>query len=265
MVVPQRDEHRDIARIRYALYGAIRVLSAYTPGEVQADDKGGDPVTEADRAVNLAIHDCLYNDQEGWLSEETADDLNRLEKRRVWVVDPIDGTKEFVAGIPEWAVSVGLVEDGAPTAGGILNPESWQVVIGTIDAGVELNDSPASVTHEQPLEGARVLASRSEVGRGEWERFDGAPFSYVPTGSVAYKMAMVAAGRADATFTLSPKNEWDIAAGVALVHAAGGKVVDTAGEPIVFNKRETLSPGLIAGSPRLVDELLAYLRETGAL
>lgn len=264
MVLPQRQENPDITRIRYALYGAIRVLSAYTPGSVEVDNKGDSLITEADRSVNLAIHDCLDNEDEGWLSEETIDDSARLDKARVWIVDPIDGTKEFVSGIPEWAVSVGLAEHGQPLAGGIVNPQTWEVFTGVIGAEVTRNDVPVHLSNHS-LHGARILASRSEAARGEWQQFDEAPFSYVPVGSIAYKLALVASGKADATFTLSPKNEWDIAAGMALIQAAGGQVVDTTGAPIILNKANTLSPGIIAGSPHLVQEILTYLQRAGAL
>ncbi len=261
-----RKEHQDLVRIRYALYAAIRVLSAFPPGAVEAERKQtGDLVTEADRCVDLAVRETLASDDAGWLSEDTADDLSRLGKRRVWTVDPLDGTQEFLNGVPEWAVSVGLVEDGIAVAGGIVNPQTWDTVVGIAPEGVTLNDAPVCVTAAQSLEGARVLASRSEVGRGEWARFEEAPFSCVPTGSVAYKLALVAAGRADATFTLQPKNEWDIAAGVALVTAAGGRVLDLQGADLRFNERNTLRSGLVAGPPVLVDELIGYLRSVGAL
>src|SRR5262249_28046095 len=149
--------------------------------------------------------------------EESVDDLSRLEKSRVWVVDPLDGTREFVAGIPEFAISVALVEDGRPVAGGICNPATQEMFIGSIGYGGTYNNQPVRSTQKSSLRDALVLASRSEVSRGQWKRFEGANFRIRPTGSIAYKLALVSAGLADATLTLTPKNEWDIVAGAALV------------------------------------------------
>ena len=107
-----------LPRIAHALEEAVRVLKRYTPGAVDADDQGGgDPVTEADRATDTLLRELLPEGDEGWLSEETVDDPIRLHKERVWIVDPLDGTREFVAGIPEWCVSVALVEEGRAARG----------------------------------------------------------------------------------------------------------------------------------------------------
>lgn len=247
----------DLDRIRTALDAAGRVLDAYTPGRVawvQKSDRG-DELTEADEAVDRALRALLPRPGEGWLSEETQDDPQRLATSRVWIVDPIDGTREFVAGIPEWCVSVGLVEEGRAVAGGVLNPQTGQTIVGALETGVTLGGRPVSVKHPATLAGARILASRSEVRRGEWDRFQDADFETVPCGSVAYKLALVAAGLADATWTLVPKSEWDVAAGVALVSAAGGCCVHTDGSVPRFNKPSPRLPDLIAGSREIVDEV----------
>jgi myo-inositol-1(or 4)-monophosphatase len=244
--------HDDIVRIARALREASRILAGYFGSDLAVERKaGGDPVTEADRAANEALLQILPADGEGWLSEETVDDPRRLMARRVWIVDPLDGTREFVTGIPEWCVSVGLVEDGEPVAGGICNPASGETVIGAAGLGVKLNGRPAATSARAGLLGASVLASRSEVKRGEWERFRDAPFRVRACGSVAYKLALVAAGLADATWTLVPKHEWDVAAGVALVRAAGGHVWMPTGERLRFNRPSPKLPGLIATSAAL--------------
>jgi myo-inositol-1(or 4)-monophosphatase len=122
-----------------------------------------------------------------------------------------------------------------------------------------LNGKRVGVSTKGSLDDAKVLASRSEVKRGEWQRFENAPFAVVPCGSVAYKLAQVSAGLADATFTLVPKNEWDVAAGSLLVEAAGGKVVDARGKTRTFNSEDTLLPGLIACGPNLFSPLCEFL------
>lgn len=255
----------DLERIAAALAAAAHVLARFAPGEVAARSKlGGDPVTEADILVDATLRRLLPRPGEGWLSEETEDDRDRLTRRRVWVVDPLDGTREFVAGIPEWAVSVALVEDGLPVAGGICNPARGETFLGARGHGVTLNGASVGMSSRPRLAGATVLASRSEVTRGEWRRFQGASFEMVPMGSVAYKLARVAAGLADATWTLVPKHEWDVAAGVAMVLAAGGTIAAGSPDEERFNRAEPLLGRLIAAPAQLMEEILEVTREGGA-
>jgi myo-inositol-1(or 4)-monophosphatase len=236
-----------LERIRRGLEAAGEVLADFTPGEIEARKKaGGDPVTEADLAVNRRLHEILPEPGEGWLSEETRDDARRLDCRTVWVVDPIDGTREFVMGLPEWCVSIGWVEDGSAVAGGIYNPAAGNLILGSAITGVTLNGEPVGRRSTPSLADALVLASRSEVGRGEWQDYEGREFTVRAMGSVAYKLGLVAAGLADATWTLVPKHEWDVTAGAALVGAAGGRVfIPDAGEP-TFNNANPKLPGFVA-------------------
>ena len=244
-------------RIETALHAAVSAISSFMPGKVGVDFKSGDdPVTEADRAADSVLRALLLRDGEGWLSEESADDLGRLGKERVWVVDPLDGTREFVAGIPEWCLSIGLVENGKAVAGGICNPATGEIFLGSLGTGVFYNGKAAQVSRKDSLTGATVLASRSEVKRGDWECFRSAPFHTRAMGSVAYKLALVSAGLADATWTLCPKNEWDIAAGVALVEAAGGFAGGPKNSPLSFNNKCSLLSGLVAGGANLRNEIL---------
>jgi myo-inositol-1(or 4)-monophosphatase len=246
----------DLERIGEALQEALAVLRRFTPGDVAARRKSGDdPVTEADTQVDTLLRRLLPRPGEGWLSEETTDDLSRLDRRRVWVVDPLDGTREFVEGIPEWSVSVGLVVDGEPVAGGICNPATGELILGAKGMGVTLNGQPAQVSAREGLQGATVVASRSEVKRGEWAGYRDGAFEMRPTGSVAYKLGLVAAGLVDATWTLTPKHEWDVAAGVALVRAAGGVVVPGAPDEDRFNRLKPKLTRLIAAPPQLLPQI----------
>lgn len=251
-----------VERIRVALEAAVQALTPFVSGNVKAEQKTHDrgPVTEADRAINRVLQERLLRDGEGWLSEETIDDPERLKKRRVWIVDPLDGTKEFVAGIPEWCISIAMVEDGRAIAGGICNPATKETFLGSRETGITYNGCGAQASRKNSLEGAMVLASRSEVRRGDWACFDDSPFIFRPMGSVAYKMALIASGLADATWTLTPKNEWDIAAGVALVEAAGGVVQFLPDSKPAFNNRSTLLPGLFACGPLLSSPISTLLR-----
>jgi myo-inositol-1(or 4)-monophosphatase len=254
-----------LVRIQEALQAADAALASFVPGAVASSEKsfGRGPVTGADRAVNCVLHEKLVRDGEGWLSEESVDDLGRLEKSRLWIVDPLDGTLEFIAGISEWCISIGWIEGGRATAGGIYNPVTHEMFLGSLSSGVTYNGKPVHASEKDRLASAVVLASRSEVKRGDWDAFQNAPFIVRPTGSVAYKLALVAAGLADATWTLSPKNEWDIAAGVALVNSAGGFVQSLGDSPLTFNRRSPLLPGLIAGGRRLQTEISNFLNGQG--
>src|SRR5215831_16198850 len=129
-----------VERISAALEAARAVFVRFTLRAIETEHKiGHDPVTEADRAIDAVLRQNLLRDGEGWLSEESADDVSRLSKSRVWVVDPLDGTREFVQGIPEFCVSIGFVEDGRPVAGGICNPATDEIIIGAVDRGVLYN------------------------------------------------------------------------------------------------------------------------------
>ncbi len=258
--MPNHSQSEFLQRIEGALAAARSIFARFTPGKIETEYKSGlDPVTEADRAVDAALRKELLREGEGWLSEESVDDLSRLQAKHVWVVDPLDGTREFVDGIPEFCVSVAMVENSRPIAGGICNPATGEVFLGSLDCGVTYNGKPAHASQREDLQGAVILASRSESKRGEWKRFEQAPFQVRPMGSVAYKLALVAAGLADATFTLTPKHEWDVAAGAALVESAGGFVMTLDDQPLQCNRRSPWLSGLIAGGASLRRPLRALL------
>jgi len=246
----------DLARIREALRAAAEAIRPFTPGAVDFDEKSsrGDPVTAADLAADDVLREILPSAGEGWLSEETADSPERLRYSRVWVVDPLDGTREFVDGIPEWCISIGLVEDGVPVAGGILSPTTDQMVLGSAGTGVTMNGKPIRAAARKSLDGARILASRSEWKRGEWDRFQNAPFTVEPCGSVAFKLGQVAAGLADGTWTLVPKHGWDVAGGAALMLAAGGTLLHADGTRPRFNQPDPKLPNFLAASEELLLE-----------
>ena len=181
-----------LERIAAAIEASKPVFARFTPGEIAAEYKSGhDPVTEADRALDEVLRKNLLRDGEGWLSEESADDQSRLFKSRVWIVDPLDGTREFVEGIPEFCVSIAMIERGKAVAGGIYNPATNEIFIGSVNSGLTYNGQSVRSSQRTSLEGSVVLASRSETKRGEWKEFENAPFKVEPMGSVAYKLARV--------------------------------------------------------------------------
>ena len=259
MIVPDGNLRRELTLARRAARAAGDILRGHwRRGDYQIGSKGKDnPVTqadlEADRALKRLLHDPFP--QYGWLSEETADSEARLKCRRVWIVDPLDGTKEFIQGIPEFCVAVALVEEGHPVLGVTYNPITREMFWSARGMGCHLNTEAVRVTRTRVLRRANVLASRSETARGEWEVFHGR-LKVSPTGSVAYKLALVAAGKGDATFTRSPKSEWDIASGAALLAEAGGTMTDIHGTMIRFNQRRVKVAGMIADNTVLHEQLV---------
>jgi myo-inositol-1(or 4)-monophosphatase len=243
--------------------GAI-VRDFYERGvEVGYKDSARDnPVTEADTQADACIKRIIGDafPADGWLSEETADSRARLTARRVWIVDPLDGTKEFVQHIPELCVCVALVEDGAPVVGVSFNPVTDELFAAASGGGLTVNGAAAHTSATAELSQARILASRSEDKRGEWDPFK--PRMRVElTGSVAFKLALIAAGRGDGTFSLTPKHEWDICAGAALIQAAGGRISDCYGQPLRFNREKPLLPGIIASNAPLFEPICTLLAQ----
>jgi myo-inositol-1(or 4)-monophosphatase len=245
-----------LARIQSGLKAAADVAKQFVPGHFMVSAKGGgDVITEADRKISDILRDALLAPGEGWLSEEDHDDRTRLCCDVVWIVDPVDGTREFVEGIPEWCISVGLVVEGVAVAGGICNPTTDELFLGSLDCGATYNGKPVQAPLRATLDGALVLASRQEYGRGEWDIFEGKQFMIRPTGSIAYKLGLVSAGLADATWTLTPKHEWDVAGGMALVNSAGGQVHTLGTAQTQLNRREPRLPGLIASGKVIWNEV----------
>jgi myo-inositol-1(or 4)-monophosphatase len=239
---------QDLNRIAAALDRAVSMVLGLRFRAASLSYKcNNDPVTAADLMLNQLLYRILPRENEGWLSEESKDDLSRLQKRRVWVVDPLDGTKEFIQGIPEWCISIGLVEDGQAVAGGVANPSTGEVYLGSLETGLSVWRKRAELDRRYGPD-ALVLASRTEVNKGKWTRFENRGFRVRPMGSIAYRLARVAAGFADATWTLDPRHEWDVAAGAALVKAAQGVVRCLDGSPLIFNRPQPQFNSLVACS-----------------
>lgn len=211
-------------------------------------------VTEADLEADRILQKMLLHERDdyGWLSEESKG-ADRFNCKRVWIVDPMDGTREYVLGNPEFVVSVALVEDGQVILAAIYNPSTGDLYDAVLGEGACLNGQP--ITSNHVLKGKPVVeVSSSDIEKGRFSGYE----SYLklrPCGSIAYKLARLAAGMADSALSITPKNEWDIAAGVLLVTEAGGKVTDLAGEPYAFNQIDTLVNGVIAASGESYDTI----------
>lgn len=257
-----------ISELKIAKEAAIEaggLILNYYKADYEIKDKGyHNPVTTADHAADTRLKEILTEARPvyGWLSEETVDSPDRLDKERTWVVDPLDGTKEFIEGVPHFVVSVALVENGNPIIGVLFNPVTKELFTASTGEGAFLDDKPIRCLTKDEVSDMVILNSRSETRRGLWTPFDGAFGELRSIGSVAYKLGLTAAGKADIFASLRPKNEWDICAGNCIINEAGGKLIDLRGNRIIFNQEKTLiEPGLIAGDIEAVDKTFNILTE----
>ncbi|HEY0315629.1 MAG TPA: 3'(2'),5'-bisphosphate nucleotidase CysQ [Sphingomonas sp.] len=221
---------------------------------------GGEPVCEIDLAVDQFLKGRLaeIDPEAGWLSEETADDKTRLGARRVWVVDPIDGTRDYLRGRSGWAVSVALVEDGRPVLGVLDAPargECWTAAAGK---GAWRNGEPIRVTPRDMLAGARVPAD-------QLPRRDRDLVPVPKPNSIALRIAMIAAGEADLVATLRWGHEWDIAAAALLAAEAGATVTDALGMPLAFNTASAEAFGVLVSPPGIHAAAVARLAAYAAI
>ncbi|TDI66605.1 MAG: 3'(2'),5'-bisphosphate nucleotidase CysQ [Alphaproteobacteria bacterium] len=222
------------------------------------DKKAGDPVTEADIAIDRFLHDELTQARPnfGWLSEESKDDQSRLNCDRVWLVDPIDGTRAFIKRRPHFTISVALATEGKPIAGAIYNPITEEFYEAVKGSGARCNGQPIRTSRQRELPGCRMLGDPDLFRHPAWRK-PWPEMTIETRNSIAYRMALVAAGKWDACLTLSGKSDWDIAAGDIIVREAGGIVTTHTGEPLRYNRPETRLPSVIAAGPPLHREILA--------
>lgn len=236
-------------------------LSHFGAGRASWYKGPGQVVTEADLAVDALLHDMLRDARPhyGWLSEERVDDRSRMRCARVWVVDPIDGTRAFAEGVPQFAISIALVEDGEPLLGVVLNPATSERFEASVGGGAWLNGQRLSVSGRTDLVDAALLSSRTEMKRRHWpDMIPEARFTTI--GSLAYKLALIASGRFDGLVSLRASHDWDIAAAQLLVGEAGGRLSDAAGRAIALNQETPRHAGLaVAGTKSLHDALLGRL------
>ena len=234
------------------------VILKYYKSKYEIKDKSyHNPVTTADKEADETIKKILMNNfpDYGWLSEETVDSSERLLKEKVWVVDPLDGTKEFIEGIPNFVVSIGLVKEGNPILGILYNPVTKELFSASKGEGAFLNNERISCSSKEKTEEMVILNSRSETQRGLWNPYKDKFKVLEPIGSVAYKLGLTAAAKADVFASLRPKNEWDICAGNCIINESGGKLIDLNGNQRKYNLEKTLiKPGLIAGDIEAVDK-----------
>jgi myo-inositol-1(or 4)-monophosphatase len=243
------DDSADRDLIAQAARDAGRLALAFKARGLKAWEKAkGDPVSEADLAVDDLLKGRLQPARRdyGWLSEETADDRSRLTARRSFVVDPIDGTRAFIKGRPEFVVSIAIVESGAPVAAALFDPSTDRLWDATRGGGARLNGAPIRVSGHCDVKGARILG---DPGRLPTLREMGAEASTV--NSAALRLALAAQGAFDAVVAERAKWDWDIAAGALIFTEAGGVITSRQGDALVFNGEPPRQPAPLAAGPAL--------------
>lgn len=248
----------EVELISLAAAEAGRIAMGFFGRDPEVWMKGGvSPVSEADYAVDAFLKATLRaaRPDYGWLSEETIDTPDRLSARRTFVVDPIDGTRAFIDGRDVWCISIAVVEDGRPLAGVLDCPARGEVFVAGAGRGATLDGAPIRVRAPGvPLSVAgpdRMVATLPPAFRPPRQH------PYVP--SLAYRVAMVACGRIDATFVKANSHDWDLAAADLLLAEAGGKVVDTDGAVLRYADADPSHGLLAAGSGALLDEMVRII------
>lgn len=236
--------------------GGAEVLRMVTTGFDTLKKADHSPVTSADLAVNQVLQSHLQSafPCDGWLSEESPDDPDRLQRARVWVVDPIDGTKAFIDGEPEFCISVALIEEGRPIVAAIFNPSLDEFYTATRGGGLYLNAklvTPPEIRGDlQPV----VAMNQWEQDNGRFPSLDGI-VNRRPMRSIAWGLALTASGHTQGLATLEPENEWDVAAGALLIEESGGEIFDGRGRALAFNQAKPRYQGMIATSASCPDTL----------
>jgi myo-inositol-1(or 4)-monophosphatase len=259
----------DLRAVVAVVEGASQLVLELLRDPIRDWAKGdASPVTSIDIAVDRFLYKQLRPllPGAGWLSEETADNMERLNYRYLWVVDPIDGTRALIAGQPEFCVSVGLVETGVgPLLGIIANPSTGELYYGVKGRGAfDREGARLRVKRDWHPETAKVLVSRSDLARGLWHGLHDERQLH-PSGSLAYKMALVAQGRFDGHATPAPRSEWDAAAGMLLLSEAGGVATDAHGRPLRFNQRKPLYDGVVVASQSAYPQMLLWVQESARI
>ena len=248
-----------------ALNAAVREAGALALSmfgtEVKTWTKGhGSPVTAADMAANDLLRERLTSAAPNiaWLSEESADEDARRSARRVWVIDPIDGTRAYIAGRTDWAVSAAMVEDGRPVLAALFAPAEPAFYAAAAGKGATLDGAPIVADDGAQLDGARVAGPKSYLDR---LLALGLPIEPLPrVHSIALRFARIARGTLDVAFSSGSSHDWDLAAADLLVHEAGGALTTLAGRPLIYNRADLTHGPLVAAGRARHGKLIELVR-----
>ena len=253
----------DRERLEEITREAGRIAYGMWPGEGHAPETwektGGSPVCDADLAVDAFLIEELGRllPAAGWLSEETADDPSRLDKSLIWLVDPVDGTRDFIRGRSGWAVSIALISEGRPLIGLLCAPARGEEWVGVAGQGAWRNGQRLTASTRTVLAGARVPAD-------SLPREDKDLVVVDKPNSIALRVAMVAADEADLLATVRWGSEWDIGAAALIAREAGACVTDAFGKPLGYNKRDPRAFGLLVSAPDIHEAAVERLAERAA-
>lgn len=264
MPAPDTQNRDDTALLVEAVRGGGDIARAFFGRAYKSWKKSeGSPVTEADIAVDDFLKAKLLaaRPDYGWLSEETEDNDQRLSRSRIFVVDPIDGTRAFVKGLPEFTVVAAVVADGRPVAAAIYNPATDDLFQATAGLGALRDGEKMEVSTRADFHDARILGGKRFFERPEWAPPWPKTMSVDQLGSIAYRMSLVGTGTYDAMVSVTPKYDWDVAAGDLIVREAGGVVSAHDGTALLYNREKPLQKSLICAGPKLYDALLARLKQ----
>ena len=222
---------------------------------------GGSPVTDADLAADALLKDRLMTARPdyGWLSEETADNADRLTKTRIFLVDPIDGTRAYLRGKPWFAVSIAVVDDGAPVAGVVLAPELDETYTAVTGGGAFLNGQPIAPSGRKELEDAAMVGDKALFAHPDWP-MPWPPMRIESRNSLAYRICLVASGAFDAAVSPARKSDWDLGAADLVAREAGALICDRHGRSFVYNRPDPSQAGLVAAAPGLAALILERVR-----
>ncbi|MAI88912.1 3'(2'),5'-bisphosphate nucleotidase CysQ [Ponticaulis sp.] len=261
--MPDADLQADLNLLRDAALEAGSIAMTYFRTELKVWDKEPDhPVSEADLAVNDHLEKKLRGARPdyGWLSEETADTPDRLMRDRVFVVDPIDGTRAFLQGQPHFCIALAVLEYGQTVAAAIYAPVFNEMFLAAAGQGATLNGEPILASLKTSLDKARIIADRRVFEPEHWpDPWPDLVFPDVTPNATAYRMALVADGRWDAVVVLRNKFDWDVAAAALIIAEAGGAVSCHIGDEFLFNQKVALQRSLIAGGPVIHEQIVARM------
>ncbi len=239
----------DLDALAQTLTSAVRdageVALKTFKGDLRHWTKAGDsPVSEADMAVDALLKQRLAMPDIGWLSEETEDDRTRLDASRIWIADPIDGTRAYIAGLPDWTIAVALVEEGRPLLGCVYAPVTDELFFAEAGKGATCNGARISVTDSVDLTGARMNGPRRAME--DIQKMQPTLQVLPRIHSLALRFCRVAQGELDGAYAGGNSKDWDLAAADLLVHEAGGLLTSLAGEAVLYNRTEPVHVPLVA-------------------
>ncbi|QDL90933.1 3'(2'),5'-bisphosphate nucleotidase CysQ [Paroceanicella profunda] len=256
-------EDEDLALITEAALAAGEIAARHFRSDIETWDKGGGqgPVSEADLEIDAFLRSMLLERRPdyGWLSEETEDEPTRLSRRRVFIVDPIDGTRAFIAGQPTFSHSIAIAEEGEVVAGVVHLPMKSRTFAATRGGGATLNGAAIAPSSRVEVEGARVLCTSASMAPPLWRDDTPPVVDRHFRSSLAYRLCLVAQGRFDAMLTLRDAWEWDVAAGDLIAREAGALVETARHQRARYNNPRPLLPGMVAAGPGLMPGLMARL------